>query len=115
MVRKSVSIGVLLSAGFLILTFGTGLVLMTAVRTNTEDRSKAFGPTGPYDTISPTPKPGSAWDECVLYPNDGSGDCIKTYRQLRQEMRQDWRCRSLAIQYGMCPDIYNIEWPPLDN
>lgn len=63
----------------------------------------------PFPT--PTVRVMNDWDKCVVFPNDGTDACIKTYKQLKAEKDEDWRCKSQFIDYGMCPDIYNIEWP----
>ncbi len=90
---------------FLAVSFGTGLIFVTASQQSTEGRSKASG-FGPYVTplASPTTNP---WDECMRWPAEHFGDddyCLSTYRQYKEAMDADWRCKQKWLFLGMCND-----------
>ena len=96
---------------FVLFSFGTGFLLVTASQQNTEDRSKAAG-IDPYISptqVSPT-QAISPWDECVSWDTLSDDACVDTYRTYKAKRDADWRCKDLTNYLGLCPYV-GIEFP----
>lgn len=60
--------------------------------------------TTPPPLASPTTNP---WDECMRWPAEHFGDddyCLSTYREYKEAMDADWRCKQKWLFLNMCND-----------
>lgn len=126
---------------FMLLSFGTGFILVTAMGDSTENRSKATGydpytlDQGEYCVIANSSNPNScnhceygvAGDEAATEGQrrqcavrdpwkdcmswDSQNNCVDTYETYKAKMSSDWRCKRLYIGFGMCP-YGQVEFPP---
>lgn len=87
---------------FLLFSFGTGIIFVTASTQNTEGRSKAAA----YNS----PTPIDEWGQCMSW--DAENNCLDTYRSYKKKRDADWRCKDLFIGYGLCEPSVELPTVP---